>query len=148
MATQVIQQETVSSKLISHWDQVCHKLATLAEEVPASKFDYKAAKDLRSVADVLRHVAFWNRYAADSALGKNPDSAANELPKQKFSTKKQIVDALKHSAVEAADVFKKAQLTPELGETIVSFIEHNCEHYGQLVVYARLNGIVPPASRG
>ena len=31
---------------------------------------------------------------------------------------------------------------------VVTFIEHNCEHYGQLVVYARLNQIVPPASRG
>jgi len=33
-------------------------------------------------------------------------------------------------------------------DTLVSFIEHSGEHYGQLVVYARLNGIVPPASRG
>jgi uncharacterized damage-inducible protein DinB len=33
-------------------------------------------------------------------------------------------------------------------ELMISFIEHNCEHYGQLVVYARLQGIVPPASRG
>jgi hypothetical protein len=33
-------------------------------------------------------------------------------------------------------------------DTIVSFIEHSGEHYGQLVMYARLNGIVPPASRG
>jgi uncharacterized damage-inducible protein DinB len=148
MATQVIQQETVSSKLISHWEQVCQKVATLAQEIPSGKFDYKAAKELRSFGDVLRHIAFWNQYAADSALGKNPDVAANEIPKEKFSSKKQVIDAVKHSAAKAADAFKKAQLTPELAETIASFIEHNCEHYGQLVVYARLNGIVPPASRG
>ena len=40
------------------------------------------------------------------------------------------------------------RLSPEAAELLVSFIEHNCEHYGQLVVYARLSGIVPPASRG
>jgi uncharacterized damage-inducible protein DinB len=34
-----------------------------------------------------------------------------------------------------------------MAEMLVTFIEHNSEHYGQLVVYARLNGIVPPASR-
>jgi uncharacterized damage-inducible protein DinB len=32
-------------------------------------------------------------------------------------------------------------------EMLATFIEHTTEHYGQLVVYARLNGIVPPASR-
>ena len=148
MATQVIQQQAVSSKLIAHWEQVCQKLVALAEEVPAGKFDYKAGNDVRSVGDVLRHVAFWNHYAADSARGKNPDGGANELPKQKFSSKKQIVDAVKNSSAEAADAFKETQFTPDLAETILAFIEHNCEHYGQLVVYARLNGIVPPASRG
>jgi len=39
-------------------------------------------------------------------------------------------------------------LSSEQSEMLVSFIEHNSEHYGQLVVYARLNGIVPPASGG
>ena len=33
-------------------------------------------------------------------------------------------------------------------ELILTFLEHNSEHYGQLAVYARLMGIVPPASRG
>jgi len=33
-------------------------------------------------------------------------------------------------------------------DTLVSFIEHGGEHYGQLVMYYRLNGLVPPASRG
>jgi len=37
-------------------------------------------------------------------------------------------------------------LSAESAELLVTFIEHNCEHYGQLVVHARLNGIVPPAS--
>jgi len=40
------------------------------------------------------------------------------------------------------------ELRPETVETLVAFIEHNCEHYGQLAVYARMNKIVPPASRG
>jgi len=31
-------------------------------------------------------------------------------------------------------------------DTMISFIEHSGEHYGQLVMYARLNGVVPPAS--
>ena len=150
MATTVVPQQTISTKLITRWEQVCDKLAALAEEFPANKFDYKPTEDLRSFAEVLRHVAFWNRYVTDSARGKKADDTANELPQKEFSTKAQILDALKRSAKDAAAALKESRsgLSPETTEMLISFIEHNCEHYGQLVVYARLNGIVPPASRG
>lgn len=150
MATKPIRQETVSEKLIGRWEQVCQKLIALAEAVPASKFDYCPAEGVRTVADVLRHVAFWNFYVADSARGKKADDQANELAKDKFSTRAQITDVLKRSAADATEALKELSsgLSPKTAEMLVSFIEHNSEHYGQLVVYARLNGVVPPASRG
>ena len=150
MATKAVQNETVSVKLIEHWQQVCRKLTALAEEIPENRFDYRPADGVRTIADVLRHAAFWNQYVTDSARGRKGDDTANELPKEGFSTKTRIVDALKRSAADAADALKDnpSGLTPEIAEMVVTFIEHNCEHYGQLVVYARMNGIVPPASRG
>jgi uncharacterized damage-inducible protein DinB len=150
MATKPLEQQMLSTRLIVQWEQICQKLAALAEEVPASKFDFQPAKEVRTVAAVLRHVAFWNNYVADSARGKNPDGSANELPEKEFSSKAQVIDALKRSAADAAGAFRghESGMTPELAETLVTFIEHNSEHYGQLVIYARLNGIVPPASRG
>jgi DinB superfamily len=150
MATKVVQQETVSAKLIGRWEQVCQKLTALAEEVPENKFDYRPVQVVRTFADVLRHVAFWNQYVADSARGRKGDDTANELSRDGYSTKTRIVDALKRSAADAADALKgnASGLSPEMAEMVVTFIEHNCEHYGQLVVYARLNRIVPPASRG
>lgn len=95
-------------------------------------------------------MAFWNCYIADLALGKKGDGTANELPKDRFSTKAQVVDALKKSAARTLEALKKTPsgLSLQTTETVVTFIEHNSEHYGQLAVYARLNGIVPPASRG
>jgi hypothetical protein len=150
MATKVVQQGTVSDKLIGRWEQVCQKLTALAEEVPENEFDYRPVQAVRTFADVLRHVAFWNQYVADSARGRKGDDTANELPRDGYSTKTRIVDALKRSASDAADALKgnASGLSPEMAEMVVTFIEHNCEHYGQLVVYARLNQIVPPASRG
>lgn len=150
MATNVVQLEKLSAKLIGHWEQVCQKLAALAEEVPAGEFDYKPQDGVRTFADVLRHVAFWNQYVADSARGRKGDDSTNELSRKQFSTKAQVIDALKRSAANAADALKQISsgLSADMAEMIVTFIEHNCEHYGQLVVYARLNGIVPPASRG
>jgi uncharacterized damage-inducible protein DinB len=150
VATKAIQPETVSTKLISRWEQVGEKLAALAVAVPEHKFDYKPVDSVRTFADVWRHIVFWNRYVADSARGRKGNDTANELPKSEFSTKARIVDALKRSAADASAALKehKSGLSPEIAEMLVTFIEHNCEHYGQLVVYARLNGIIPPASSG
>lgn len=150
MATKVVQEQTVSTILISRWQQVCRKLTALAEEIPADNFDYRPAEDVRSVADVLRHVAFWNNYVADTARGKEADDAANELPKNQYSTKPKVVDALKHSAESVTHALQEqhSRLSMELAELVITFIEHNSEHYGQLAVYARMNGVVPPASRG
>jgi hypothetical protein len=149
MATKTIRQETVSTKLIERWEQVSRKLARFAEEFPETKFDYRPAEGIRTVGDVLRHAAFWNRYLSDSARGKKGDDTANEIPKDKFSTKMQIIDALKRSAADATEALKEnsSDFSPAMAEMVVTFIEHNCEHYGQLVVYARLNEIIPPASR-
>ena len=150
MVTNVRQDGIDPAKLIDRWEQVCQKLSTLATEMPANKFEYKPVDGLRTFADVLRHVAFWNYYVADSARGRKADGTGNELPKKEFSNKDQVIDAFKHSSAEAAAALKgrPAGLSPEMCEMVVSFIEHNCEHYGQLAVYARLTGITPPASRG
>lgn len=150
MATNAPRRVTVSSKLVDRWEQACQKFVALAEEVPEIKFEYRPVADVRTFADVLRHVAFWNKYVADSARGRKCDSTANELPRDEYLTKTRIVEALKHSAADAAEALKgnASGLSPEMAEMVVTFIEHNCEHYGQLVVYARLNQIVPPASRG
>lgn len=150
MATKIAQQETVSSKLIGRWEQGCQKLAALAEEIPANKFGYKPLDGVRTVAEILRHAAFWNLYVADAVRGKKGNDSDNELSAQQFATKKQIIDALTSSASDVAKALREApgELRPETVETLVAFIEHNCEHYGQLAVYARMNKIVPPASRG
>jgi len=150
MATGAVLQDTLPARLIQHWAQVCQKLVDLSEEVPASKFDDTPVDGVRTVAEILRHVAFWNRYMAATARGEKGDDTANELPANEFSTKAQIIGALNRSAAEAADALNEnpSGLTTELVEMVLAFIEHNSEHYGQLVVYARLSGITQPTSRG
>jgi len=150
MATKAIQPEILSEKLIGHWESVGEKIVDLAEEIPESKFEYRPIDGVRSCGDVLRHVAFWNIYVAERARGKKGEDTANELSKKEFSSKNQILNALKRSNTDALGALKEQEsgLNPEMAEMLVTFIEHNSEHYGQLVVYARLNGIVPPASRG
>jgi uncharacterized damage-inducible protein DinB len=122
----------------------------MAEAIPEDKLDYRPVPGVRAFGEVLRHVAFWNRYVADRAGGGRGDDTRNELPKDRFFSKKQIVDVLKESTADAVAALNRhePELSAKIAEMLVTFIEHNCEHHGQLVVYARLNGIVPPASRG
>lgn len=150
MATKTISSDVVTDKLIGQWEQVGQKFAALAEEIPESKLEYRPVNETRTFADVLRHVAFWNQYVAARVRGQNGNDQANELPKSEFSSKKQILDAVKRSNGDCVKALRehKSSLNPETTEMLITFIEHNSEHYGQLVVYARLNGIVPPASRG
>jgi len=149
MTAKAAQQTTVSTILIGRWEQAARKLATLAEAFPPDKLESTPVKGTRTVGDVLRHVAFWNRYVADSASGRKADDSANELPKAEYSTKAQVLKALQQSAANATAALRThpGELPPATAEMVMSFIEHTSEHYGQLVAYARNQGIVPPASR-
>ncbi len=140
----------VRDALLGHWNDIGGKIVTMAEDFPENKYDYKPVADVRTFADVLRHVAFWNQYVAKAARGEKPDGKQNELPKTEFAAKAAIVSALKTSLAEAAAELKKQPASPDtkLIDLYTAFIGHSGEHYGQLVVYYRLNSLVPPASRG
>jgi len=150
MNAKAIPQPDIFAKLVNQWEQASMKLEAIAEAIPAQKFDFRPTDGVRTVAEVLRHVAFWNLYVSDTVRGRKAQDSANELPKEKYATKQQILSALKRSAREAAEGLRGSSpaARDEAAEMVLTFIEHNCEHYGQLAIYARLNSIVPPASRG
>lgn len=150
MTAKTTEKQAFAAMLIGRWEQVGAKLAALAEEFPEEKYETTFVAGVRTFGDVLRHVAFWNRYVFSVARGDQADDSANELPKEKYTTKAQVIAALTCSASEAAAALRthQAGLDVEKATLAESFIEHVCEHYGQLVVYARLSGVVPPASRG
>jgi uncharacterized damage-inducible protein DinB len=139
----------VRDVIVTHWSDIGQKIIKMAEEFPEAKYDFKATKDVRTFADVLRHVAFWNQYVAKTARGEKADGSLNELPKAQYATKAKILEALKSSMAEATAELKKqpVAIPPKLVDLYTAFIGHSAEHYGQLVVYYRLNGVVPPASR-
>jgi uncharacterized damage-inducible protein DinB len=134
--------------LLARWTEIGAKLVAMADEFPADRYDARPVDGVRTFADQLRHVAFWNRYALGKMRGESPDDAANELPRAEYSTKARIRRALGESVdAVAAELATGGEPSAAVADTVVSFIEHGAEHYGQLVVYCRLSGIVPPASR-
>ena len=142
-------EKTMRDLLVAGWLDINERIVKMAEDFPESKYEFKATKEVRSFADVLRHVAFWNDWATKTVRGEKPDGRPNELPKAQFATKAQIVAALKKSVEAGISELKAgaANVPVTAARTWISFLSHSSEHYGQLVVYYRLNGLVPPASR-
>lgn len=149
MTPQLTKENTLSILLLARWEQIAEKLAKLAGDYPAEEYERRPAENVRTFGDVLRHLAFWNQYVVDVLRNRKADDTANELPRAVYPSKARIIEALERTSREAAAALKDqpSPVDPKTLEVVTAFIEHSCEHYGQLVVYARLMGIVPPASR-
>ncbi len=138
---------TLSQSMQINFGNVNKKIMAMAQDFPESKYDYRPGPDVRSFAEVILHVAASNNYVAKTANGEKLEWA--ELSRDKYKTKADIVEALKQSIATSTDVLK-AFTDERLAKSPApwpSYIEHAGEHYGQLVVYYRVNGLVPPGSR-
>ena len=133
------------------------------EAMPEDKFNFappEAAGDfkgVRSFAAQVKHVTGSSYYFFGGAAMTQDAVKAKGDAIDKLTSKAEIVDALKDSLKNAHTFIdgitaENAFTTMSNGGTragMASFgIAHMMDHYGQLVVYLRMNGIVPPASRG
>lgn len=148
MTAGIQQQEALTAVLSRRWEQVCRKAAALTEAIPADQFNSRPKEGIRTCGEVLRHVAFWNQYVADTLNGKQADDVTNELPAARYSTKVSILEAFQRTSADVSLALRQhaGPLDLKATELVMTFVEHTSEHYGQLAVYARLMGIVP-ASR-
>jgi hypothetical protein len=123
------------------------QILDMAEDFPAEKYNFKAAPEVRTFAEVVVHAMSGTTYAAKAGRGENVKWT--ELDPKQYPDKPAIVAALK-KAIADCDATLKATTPDRFAsspEPWLAVIEHTAEHYGQLVVYYRLNGMVPPASR-
>jgi uncharacterized damage-inducible protein DinB len=135
-------------------------LVRLAEVIPADKYTWRPAPGVRSVSEVLLHVAGSN-FNLPRTLGVVPREGMLGTDYWTSTTDKAtIVGALKESFGFLRSGIEK--LTPADAEKKMAwfdgentyrgilyfFTRHTGEHTGQLIAYARFNGIVPPWSEG
>ncbi len=126
------------------------KIMKSAEAMPESKYSYRPTKDVRSFAEILNHVADISYILCSNAKGEtNPD------PDSAKGSKAEIVARLKGGFDYCDSVysgFPDAQLNAPAdffgAKTNKMFIltqvgNHDALHYGNLVTYLRLNGLVP-----
>jgi hypothetical protein len=123
------------------------QILEMAEDFPAEKYGFRATPEVRSFGEVIVHAMSGTVYAAKAGRGENVQWT--EIDPKGFKDKTAIVEALK-KAVADCDASLKATPATRFAaspQPWLSVIEHTGEHYGQLVVYYRLNKMVPPASR-
>lgn len=125
-----------------------------AEQMPEEKYGFKPTEGVRSFGQIVGHVADSGYVFCSMALGeKNPRP---QVEKNK-TTKAELIAALKESfaycdKAYAMDEAKAAEMiklmgkdAPRFGALHVNNV-HGSEHYGNLVTYLRMNGLVPPTS--
>jgi uncharacterized damage-inducible protein DinB len=135
-------------------------VVALAEAMPADKYDFAPTNGkfdgVRTFGGQITHIAS-AQYFFFSGFGPKPPIDPNSLANLK--TKKEVIKALKDSYAYAEQAV--ATMTPqnafdEVKEvdgtntraTIAAFsLAHTNDHYGQMVEYLRMNGIVPPGSK-
>jgi uncharacterized damage-inducible protein DinB len=132
------------------------------EAMPEDKFNFAPPvstgefKGVRSFSAQVKHVAGANYYFFGGPSFTEADDKAKSEAIEKLTTKADIVKALKDSFVVAhtymAGITDKNDFemtsSGTRGGMAALGISHLMDHYGQMVVYLRMNGIVPPASRG
>jgi hypothetical protein len=144
------------------------RLLAVAEAIPAEKYDFAPTngefRGVRTFGEQLKHIAADNYLLGAGILGEKPPAGngPDERGPSEVKTKPEIIAYLKQSfaymqrAARAIDEEKTAIPTPEispwpegtatrLGVAIEDCV-HTWDHYGQLVEYLRMNGMVPPGS--
>jgi len=123
------------------------KILAMAKDFPEDKYDYRLKPEMRSFAEVIVHVTSGIVYAAKAGRGEKVKW--DEIDPKGYTTKAAKV-ALLEKTIADADATLKAIPEDRWAKTVqpwLAVIEHAGEHYGQLVVYYRNNGMVPPESR-
>ena len=157
-----------AAALLEQWNEIGRKLTAMAEDFPDDKYDFKPTPTIRSFAQRLIHAAAANYYFTNLARGQKAPGE-EDPPRTQFKNKAALVAYVKKSFADGAAAIQAkgdtgiselvvdpfAQDVPaqagksqiRLSDLAHSLIEHSGEVYGQLSVYYRIAGLIPPESR-
>ena len=146
---------SLAKELSATFQRSAAEILDVAEVMPAEKYGFKPTPEISSFGDQLVHVAAITQRFIDTAKGTKTEAAHHGA-----MAKPEIIDLLKKTFQSAQDVISPltdAQLVEPVkfpfGDRTVTRatfwqgpLYQIRNHYGQLVVYLRMNGIVPPTS--
>jgi len=160
------QKPTFAMVLDRSLSNVEHEVVPAAEAMPEDKFNFAPTqgefKTVRTFAQQVKHIAAANYMLGSGILAEKPPlDLEGENGPAKITSKADVIQFLKdsftylHKALNSIDENNVlGQVPSPFGPNKVSrlglaigAISHPFDHYGQMVEYLRMNGIIPPASR-
>ena len=157
------QLKTIPDSINFIWKDIEKDFTALAEAMPEERWSFKPTqgefKDVRTFGEQVKHVACANEAWAKQMVAKKPPARCDLGGPNPAKTKAEILSYLHDSftVIDKVIVDTNAEnlLHPNAGpywgsnrlSALTATVWHISDHYGQLVEYLRMNGIVPPASR-
>lgn len=149
----------ITQSLRATWTEAKNNVRRSADVMPEAKYSFKPVDVVRSYGAILAHVAGAAYEFCGAAKGEKPPHAEDEFEKS-AKTKADIVKALDGAIAYCDEVYKTlddakvAQVVPGAfggpaaarASSLIGNTGHFQEHYGNLVTYLRINGLVPPSS--
>ena len=151
--------QPIAQSLRTSWDGAKKNIVQSADVMPEANYGFKPVDTVRTFGQILGHVAGVNYAFCAAAKGEKPPHEEGAF--EKLPTRAALIKAVGESmaycdaALAAADDRKLAEMidmpfgmgkAPRASVFIMN-IAHLNEHYGNLVTYFRIKGIVPPSSR-
>lgn len=139
------------------YDQIKDYILRSVDQMPDAHYSFRPTPDVRTFGQLIAHIATTHyQFCSAALLEANPDPRDFE---KTHTTKAQIADVIRASFkyCDAAYEMTDAQATryqsiPNWGERaplsiLVMNISHDHQHYGNMVTYMRMEGLVPPSSQ-
>jgi uncharacterized damage-inducible protein DinB len=139
------------------WTQVTRQVTRAAEQMPEADYGYRPVETVRTFGQLVGHIAGAQAMMCAIALGEAPP--AEDAVEKSATTKAALVAALEASTAKCEQAY--AQPDAAVGAPVTMFgmnttrlfalgmnALHNGEHYGNMVTYLRMKGMVPPSSQG
>ena len=150
----------ISDSIRKDWDAAKKNIRESADQMPADGYGFKPVETVRTFGQVLAHVAGVNYVYCGAAAGDKTERSEDAIEKS-ATTKDALVKALGESIAYCDKVYAALtdasavqQVTLPFGggqgarvSLLLGNTTHNNEHYGNLVTYFRVKGMVPPSSK-
>ena len=152
-----VASDPTTGSIKTTYDIVKGYILKAAAQVPEDKYNYQPTKEVRTMGAVFGHIAESNGGICATASGMKPVAAGAE----KLATKAELQKALADSCAFCDKAFEMISVV-NMNESVTLFGQlkltrlgalafnntHDFEHYGNIVTYMRINGMVPPSSGG
>lgn len=153
------QSAPLKSEALRDWNAMKDRMMKIADAMPAEKFGYKSTPAQRDYAAQVMHVVIVNNQVLRLLRPSTPAPATNPSANTKPEVLKALSDSFDWGAATIAEQTEQTMVQVEQVPAVLQFLGpstrlrlvtfllgHTWDVYGQMAVYLRLNGIVPPAS--